>query len=365
MLLMSGCITPFIPETEEPQSLIVIEGLITDQPEVNTIKLSRSIPLGLKTKITPLTKCTVWITDDMGSSATLTESKPGVYVTNLSTFRGIVGRKYSLHVNTNNSYINHYSFSSVPVEMKPVPAIDSIYYEKMRIPQRGSFAFAPDGCQIYLDTHDDSGKCRLFRWDYSETWEIHIPFYIPVNRQCWVTETSDAINIKSTSSLSEDVIKKFPVRFISNESDRLRIKYSILLNQYSLSTEEFAYWDKLKAVTQEVGSLYDITPASIPNNLYCEQDPSVEVLGYFSVSARKSKRIFIDDNFFGQFDAYADCVADTLPGTKPDIPGLNSSAWILDINFGPEPPPWTTFTYFKGCADCTVRGSKVKPDFWK
>lgn len=364
-MLLSRCITPFIPETEEYKSLIVIEGLITDQPGVNTIKLSQSLPLGVKAKLSPLSKCTVWITDDYNNKFDLTEVKPGEYATNLYTFRGVVGRKYSLHVNTNNSYINHYSFSSVPVEMKPVPPIDSIYYEKVKIPQPGSFSYAPDGCQIFLDTHDNSGLCRLYRWDYTETWEIRIPFYIPVNRVCWVTEKSDVINIKSTSGISEDIIRKFPIMFISNESDRLRVKYSILLNQYSLTKDEFAYWDKLKAVTQEVGSLYDITPSAIPNNLYCDQDPTVEVLGYFSVSAKKSKRIFIDDNFFGMFDAYAECVADTLPGTNPDIPGLNNSTWILDINYGPEPPPYTTITYSRGCADCTVRGTNVKPDFWE
>jgi hypothetical protein len=167
--------------------------------------------------------------------------------------------------------------------------------------------------------------------------------------------------------MSADLVKKFPIRFVTNETDRLKVKYSILLNQYSLNEREYAYWDKLKSMTRDVGSLYDITPSSIPNNLYCIQDPTVEALGFFSVSARKSKRIFIKDQFSGQPNIYnADnCISDTLSGVWNVLPGLNSTVWLLEQNYGPEPPPYTVITNFKGCADCTVRGTNIKPLFWE
>jgi hypothetical protein len=365
-MFLTGCITPFIPETEESQSLIVIEGMITDQPEVNTIKISKSTPLGIKPKTTALGKCTVWITDDLNRRFNLKESKTGIYVTDPLTFRGVIGRKYSLHVNTNTSYINGYMFESYPMEMKPVPQIDSIYYEKVIIPQPISAAFKPEGCMIYLDTHDENGNCRFYRWDYTETWEVRIPYSLALNRVCWITEVSNDINVKSTRGMSADLVRKFPLRLVSNVTDRLKVKYSMLLNQYSLNEREYAYWEKLKSMTQDVGSLYDVTPASIPNNLFCIQDPSVEALGFFSVSAKKSKRIFIKDQFFGQPDIYSknNCVSDTIDGVQTKMEGLNYTVWILEINYGPDPPPYTVTTNSKGCADCTVRGTNVKPDFW-
>jgi hypothetical protein len=46
LLLITGCITPFVPETDETEELLVVQGLITDQPGPNTVKLSKSQPLG-------------------------------------------------------------------------------------------------------------------------------------------------------------------------------------------------------------------------------------------------------------------------------------------------------------------------------
>ena len=44
LLFLSSCITQFIPHTTEDKQLLVVEGLITDQPGVNTIKLSSTVP---------------------------------------------------------------------------------------------------------------------------------------------------------------------------------------------------------------------------------------------------------------------------------------------------------------------------------
>jgi hypothetical protein len=43
-------------------------------------------------------------------------------------------------------------------------------------------------------------------------------------------------------------------------------------------------------------------PSSIPSNISCIDDPNEKVLGYFSVSARSSKKIFIKDIFSGLID---------------------------------------------------------------
>jgi hypothetical protein len=88
----------------------------------------------------------------------------------------------------------------------------------------------------------------------------------------------------------------------------------------------------------------------------------VKVLGYFSVSASTSKRIFIKDNFKGIINHYsADaCIADTIFGGGT-IQGENTSVWVLIDNFMPH---YRVITYSKGCYDCTLRGTNVQPDFW-
>jgi hypothetical protein len=361
LLILSGCIVQFIPETDEDKELLVVEGLITDQPEANTVKLSKSLPLGRKNVAKPLKGCIVKISDDRGNTYTLKESAAGTYVTDPAKFQGIIGRWYTLHINTNTAY-NNLNYESFPVELKPVPKIDSLYYEKKTIRGKDEISQAVEGCQVYLNTHDPANNCKYYRWEYSETWEFRIPYDV-TNKICWLSDNSDKINVKNTSVFAEDRINRYPLNFISNATDRLRVKYSMLVNQYSLNEDEYIYWEKLQNMSEQVGGLYDITPAAIPSNVWCLEDTNEKVLGYFSVSARSSKRIFIRDYFSGLIDLYTNCPFDTIVGMGP-IPGLNTSVWVIEDHTY-DLPPTRIITDKKGCADCTVRGTSKEPVFWK
>jgi hypothetical protein len=359
LLVINGCIEQFVPETSDDKDLLVVEGLITDQPGQDTIKLSRSLPLGAKSSAKPLRGCSVTISDDIGNLYSSTEMAAGTYIIN-SPFQGVVGRSYTLHIQTNESY-HSLSFESSPVLMKPVPPIDSVYYEKVVLSQSSEGDPLEEGCQVYLNTHDLESKCKFFRWEFVETWEFKLPYEVP-NKVCWITKNSDKINIKSTTTFTEDRIERLPVNYITNSTDRLNIKYSILVNQYSLNQDEYNYWEKLKNTSEKVGSLYDITPSSTTSNVRCIEKPAENVLGYFSVSAVKSKRIFIKDYFPGMPDLYTDC-ENAITGLNDSIPELNSRVWVI-IKITYPPPGYKVLTYSKGCADCTTRGSTVKPDFW-
>lgn len=360
-LLLNSCITQFIPAIDEEKELLVVQGLITDQNEPVTIKLSTSLPLGQKSEAKPLSMCSVTITDDIGGSFFLGETQPGTYVT-LS--HGTAGRSYALHIRTNGSR-NNFTYESLPIKMKPVPQIDSLYYQKKVIRERIDNIQGIEECQIYLDSNDPENNCMFYRWDYAETWVLRLPFDIP-NQTCWISNNSKKIYIESTAGIREGRIKLHPVTYISKLTDRLKTKYSILVNQYSLNEDEFNYWKKLQKLTEQVGGLYDIVPASIPSNIMCVENPEEKVLGYFSVSAISSKRIFIKDKFEGIVDQYAHCATDTLIGGPDFIKGLGTSVWTLfDTPAVPfSSPRIRIFTETKGCADCTVRGSTVKPAFW-
>lgn len=359
LLILNSCVTQFVPVVSEEKELLVVQGLITDQAEADTIKLSKSLPLGERSAARPVTGCVVMLYDNNGSGVILDEIKPGTYITPIF-FKAIIGRSYYIHI-SGSTEINNLNYESDQVEMKPVPPIDSIYYEKTDIEKPAGFFRGVNGCQIYLDTHDPENICKYFRWDFSETWILRLLFPVD-NQTCWISDKSHSIIIKSTAAFDGSKIERFPINYITNITDRLKRKYSILVNQYSMNEDEYIYWEKIQNIAVQVGGLYDLIPASVPSNIHCIEDPAEKVLGYFSVSARTSKRIFIKDNFEGIIDRYTDCILDTIPYVDP--PGLGVTVWILDD----EPhflQPYRILTDKKGCADCTVRGSNVKPDFWK
>lgn len=362
LILLTGCVAQFIPETEEEKELLVVEGLITDQPGPNTIKLSKSLPFGKKSEARPLSGCVVSLNDDLENYYPLQEKVAGTYITDSSAFRGQVGRFYTLRIRADNG-ANIINYESLSVEMKPVPPIDSVYYEKTVIKEGYKNFFRIDGCNIYLNTHDPENICKYYRWDFNETWVLRLLFPVEKNK-CWVSDTTHEINFRSTAAFNESRIIRQPITFISNITDRLKTKYSISVNQYSLNEDEYVYWEKLQNITDQVGGLYDVIPASVPSNIFCIDNPEEKVLGYFSVSARSSKRIFIRDNFSGIIDRYTDCIIGYFYGDG-EIPGLNTSVWVLSDDqprFGS--PRKRTLTDKRGCADCRVRGTDVKPEFW-
>ncbi|MGQ9619852.1 MAG: DUF4249 domain-containing protein [Bacteroidales bacterium] len=353
----SGCIEEFIPKVEETRELLVVEGLLTNQNRSNKIRLSKSMPLGRVLISKPVRAAKVTITDERGRITSLKETNPGIYSTDSTIFRGRVGGWYALKID-----VSGFIYVTDLIEMLPVPPIDSIYWEKVFITESNVPAEIEEGCRIYLDTHDPDKKCFYYRWEFEETWEYRLPYHVP-NSVCWRTEKSDRIMIKNTSLYNQPRVTKFPVNFVTNETDRLKVKYSILIKQYSLNADEYRFWEKVQNVSQNVGSLYDIIPMTIQGNVRCQTKPEELVLGYFSVSAASEQRIFIKDWFRGIPNFYSYCPDDTIYNKLPGS-GQNLLWWVVEDYSGERPPYWV-ITYHRECADCTTRGTNIKPSFWK
>ena len=354
--LATGCTNQFSPDIDENQQLLVVDGMITDQYRVNRIKLSRSMPIGKPLVRNPVKGAVVTITDEKGTVSTLKEFPAGTYSTDSLKFRGCVGGRYALNIKINNVY-----YATDFTEMKPVPPIDSLYYEKVVLTASNDIEDVDEGCKIYLDSRDPSNNCLFFRWNYTETWEYLIPYTV-TNRICWVYGRSREVLIKNTSIFSQAMVTKYPVLFISNNTDKLKVKYSILVNQYSLNESEFDFWDKVQNISENVGNLYDITPVAISGNIRCTTNPGETVHGYFSVSAVSQKRLFIRDKFLGQPNFYTYCATDTIYGSLPEKE-LNKTYWVIEDNSN-EIPPWWVITEYRECADCTTEGTKIRPPFW-
>lgn len=350
LLLATGCTIQFIPDIDENKELLVVEGMITDQNRVNTIKLSGSLQMGKPLVRKPVRGAVVTITDEKGVVTTLKESEPGNYSTDSTKFRGCAGSLYSLNIRINDA-----TYSTDLIEMKSVPPISSVYYEKVSITPSSDSTELEEGCRIYVDSYDPSGECLFFRWDYIETYEYQVPYDV-INKVCWITERSDRILIRNTSVFNQARITKYPILFITNKTDKLKERYSILVNQYSLNESEYDFWEKVQNISQDVGGLYDITPMAVPGNIRCNTDPEEIVLGYFSVSAVTQKRLFIKEMFIGLPNFYTYCATDTLRGILPEA-GLNKDYWVIE-DYSDEIPPFWIVTTFRECGDCTTRGTK-------
>lgn len=110
----------------------------------------------------------------------------------------------------------------------------------------------------------------------------------------WTTEYSRSILVNSTVSSRTDSILSYPITSIGPEDDRLGNRYSILVKQYDLNKELYDYFKKLESLNETNGGIFDKLPSPLYGNIHSVSG-NKPVLGYFFVSAVKTKRIFISN----------------------------------------------------------------------
>jgi hypothetical protein len=369
LIILAGCIEPFYPDIEEYENVLVVDGLITDENTIYTVKLSRTMHFDDIEK-KPVTGAIVKVIDDSGSIYLFREMKSGSYLSNPDEFVGHIGRKYKLLVETadGNKYESGFE------QLKRVPEIDSIHWEYKEKPSND--VNSPyKGIQILVDTHDPENKTRYYSWNWFETWEFLTPYHKDtLPGHCWKNDSSRVIQINSTDHLTKDIVHNFPLYFISGGTNRLYIRYSVLVKQYSLTNGAFNYWSRIKETNENTGTLFDPIPTQVVGNITDLSNPDKPVLGYFQASAVTSKRIFIDRaelitcNFYisSGFE-YCETLffADTLNTPRPEyISYVENYGWIIYYQEVSGPYLYTYLTNSIACVDCSVSGTPVKPDFW-
>jgi hypothetical protein len=375
-ILFTSCIEPFNPPKTNYEYFIVIEGTITDSPEPQIIRISRTIPLDTILYV-PDNTAKVSILDDSGNEYLLQSTGNGEYATSWPDFQATPGQTYQLHVITENGEI----IQSDPVTMMKVPDIDSVSWKiTSRFNDEGQNV---PGVQIYISTHDPGNNTRNYRWELEETWEFTAPYHSfyqwssngwvemrPENiYTCWTTNLPDNILIGSSAQLSDDIISEFPLLYISSEgSNRLSEEYSLLVRQYALSESSRLFWQQMKKMNEAMGSLFAPQPSAVTGNLHNISNEGEPVIGYFDASEVKETRIFIPKEELEDmnvFSGYYGCTKDTL--LMFEIPHYDLKSHTNPIDEVKNDMGFTVgFTISNiECTDCTLHGTNIKPDFWQ
>ncbi len=379
--LASSCVTPYVPEVPAvAQNSLVVNGFINSQG-TTSIQLTRSLDLTSTKAPVAEGKATVAIQAQGGQRFALTESPVGTYTSASLNLNPALTYKLSITTAGGKSYETDY----LPV--KTTPAIDKVYWR-----------YENDGIQIYVNTHDANRNTTYYRWKYQETWQFTSAFesfyqYNPVTQlieprtddiyHCWGNSISTTITQTNTTRLSQDVVQDFPLVLLPANSEKLRIRYSILVQQYAQTKEEYDYWETLKKNSENLGTINDPLPSQITGNIHCISNPDEPVLGFVGIHSVSEQRIFIDRNDLPQpkdfvfKTGYEDCVLiveDRCPRRgKPLPPGVtqtfNTPALLMTDVSRTTPGTYLTdcsyYGAFAECVDCRLRGTKVKPSFWR
>lgn len=261
-LLCSACVEPYEPVLEESQEVLVISGMISDKPGRHEVKVSRSSPYHAP-EFQGVEHCVVHVSDQDGNMIHYSDQGDGIYAVDLPESFLEVGDAASLYVMTPNSreYRSDYDV------ILPCPEIDKLYWE-LQYKETSDPEKSLPGIQFYLDMSGSDSDARNVIWRVSESWEYwaslygnkvlldfhHTEDFITSKIfKCWKTLPLDHIYTGSTRNLNSNSLKKVALNFVSNETDRLRVSYRLLVKQQSLSLEAYDYWQQMNILAAESG----------------------------------------------------------------------------------------------------------------
>jgi hypothetical protein len=375
LAFLKGCVERYHPDDMYlKEGQLVISAHITDKPGTQVIEVSRSSNPEAPT-FNAETGCFVILFREDGEAREFVASEePGYYTAELDSSFLRTGMLFRVEVITQDDQEYHSDFDKI----RPVPAIDSIYYKVEHMIFTGEDESVP-GIRFYINFTNDNEDYEYIRWELTETYEFHNPdmdaFYYPNRwrvyplegednpRTCYITRVVPTGHSISTSELNFGPYSK-AFDFVPDDwnEQKLSFKYSLLVKQYSLGPEGYLYWNELGGMRQGQGTLFDKQPALLQSNIRNIEDGEEKVLGFFTMSSVQEIRGF----------------AENIPELEQTI----NPYYCLPVNSGPGSSSPTTFpAYFaratyngetvyaqvnKHCVDCReYKGSSAtKPDFW-
>lgn len=362
--LVTGCITPYEPEVEWINDLLVVEGAII-APYGTNIKLRRAND-GWSSSYDPdkAMATVTLITDDGAVVATAQNSSTGEYsITDSIAFQP--GKKYAIHI-----LLDGKEYQSDFVEPQITPEIDEVNYQYKE----------QEEVNIRVSTHNDNPDAsRYYRWSYQEDWEIVSDYFAqytwsyetgirkmnqfsPDNiHYCWGSKTSNRIILGKSDNLSENRIKDHTILSLEPFNSRFSYLYSILVKQQTLDKKAYEYFDNMRKNVEQTGGIFAPQPTEIKGNITCLSDPKEIIIGYIYATTELSYRLYIKAEEVPGMGEIFDCRE-----KKTFIEGELDKAYgqgMAILSEGDKAGIYICIS--RRCVDCTARGgSKNKPDFW-
>ncbi|HTL08383.1 MAG TPA: DUF4249 domain-containing protein [Chitinophagaceae bacterium] len=376
LLLLAACKEKYDSPIQTPiTGYLVVDGIVNSGTGPASITLSRTTQFSNK-KMVYEKNAQVTLQGSDSSVKNFTEKANGVYsATDLNLNPAL---QYRLRIIT----VNGARYMSDFVVVKNNPPIDSI-----------SWTYKPEGLQSYIHTHDPLNKSVYYQWYYEETWQIVSTYYPTLKYQtkvvpglgqqfsvvykdsstygpdpsivnCWQFHNPLDIYLASTAKLSRDEIN-LPLAFIPRSDIKLGVLYSINLRQYTWTKEGYEFMERMKKNTESTGSVFDPQPSELKGNIHNTADAAEPVIGFFNISPVREKRIFIKPSEVPGWGYNPGCL-------DVEIENISDSISKKALGMLPVDPvkvaPFGAIVSFRAtspeCADCTLRGTNVKPSYW-
>lgn len=251
-------------ELPEGESLLVVDGQITDRQGDTRVLLTRSVPYFDEEGNPPVEGAIIELFEDSSLVSTFLEVGLGRYI---STYTGVTGKSYHIEI----SLPDGSTYSSMAEILPRVPPIDSVYYRF-----ETDLQFLEDGYYVYFATQELEGQPEFYRWK----------FYFNGDYQ----NSQFDINIANDDFVDGNYVVDFAVDF-----EPFNIGDTVTVEQYSTTRSYYDYWVLIQTQVTQVGGPFDPPPAPVIGNMVRTDDSNEPVLGYFSAHGLSRESTIIQE----------------------------------------------------------------------
>jgi Domain of unknown function (DUF4249) len=352
-VVVNSCVdsVPFLTKSEE--GFLSIQGTFHNLSDTQFIRLFRSQGYTARPDIVRDAKITVFGSDN--KNGTYEEIRPGVYALLPNILRGVVGTSYYVEIRTKDGKIYRSEPEVMPAPVKP-DSISFSAYDKEELTD-ANLKTTNRTLRIQINTPLKIGSSDAFlRWNIEDSFEFStVPDCNVFKRttDCFYSRKAlpaSRIALASSKDLLISRADAFTINETSLENFNLQFKkiHYWQVYQNSITEKAYNYWKNIDKVSNQVGSLFDFSPAYVKGNVYNVNDPDEKVLGYFEVAGVEklvnSLTIGVINRDFGTF----------IQSTE-ESPCLN---WYAEEKY----------TLCCQCPQYEIDGwnnSPIKPPYWK
>jgi len=260
VFLLEQCTEKINIKLDNNQPHLVVEGMLTNEATVKTIRLSTTTDY-FYTQVAPaVTQAKVTLNDNK-TSVTLIENpaNSGIYITP-SIYTGIPGTKYTLNIELQSAISGQKIYSAIETMPK---------------------AYSPDSIQMLY--HPDWGKngfweTQLFLQDPPED---NFYSFRAFRNDILVTDTLSNVRISDDKFYNNRYVRGMPTVFWNQEhpSEKINVGDRIRLQVGSITKEYYTFLEELRLEVNPKNPLFSGPSANVSTNI------TNGAYGYFSVCA--------------------------------------------------------------------------------
>lgn len=302
---LASCEDAYHPKIDTVEGRLVVQGLITNDPNQNYILLTKTTSFYDKTPSETVSGATVNLVDGNGTIIQGKESSQGNF--HFDTVP-VTGQDYKLRI-----LLDKDIYESEPVIMPPLPSVTNFYSERFEKSEYQTDAYGVPysvkviGRELYIDapitpalSNFRFGMRSVMQWYYQPPMLGPPPPFVPPIYGWLSLFPKYNYNVAGPKKFSEsDIIEKHPLFFLPYSTsllikpDSTFLGWIFILDQYGTSQGSFDYHEKLNSQFSADGTLFDPIQTQVYGNIKCITDPLKIAFGYFDLNSYRQYRYYL------------------------------------------------------------------------